>query len=265
MATGPRLLFLASPYQRGDDVAELQIRLAQLGFNPGRIDGIFGPMLEGALIDFQRNCALETCGALTRATLVDLLRLSAVVAGRHLVTEARDHAGFNEGANGPVVLCGAGELLGFVARALAGVVDLRVLDVASPEAYAAAANALDATVVLSFQSVPALNGVHLHYWASYRSHSHQGDRVAGEIATALARTATLPRVEVTGMALPILRETRMTTLARGARHPAHERPRIHRPGDGCGRWPTFPQARLKVRHHEQVFGPKTLGNRRFRH
>ena len=209
---GQRLLFLASPYQRGDDVAELQTRLAQLGFNPGRIDGIFGPMLEGALIDFQRNCALETCGALTRATLVDLLRLSAVVAGRHLVTEARDHAGFNEGANGPVVLCGAGELLGFVARALAGVVDLRVLDVASPEACAAAANALDATLVLSFQSVPALNGVHLHYWASYRSHSHQGDRVAGEIATALARTETLPRVEVTGMALPILRETRMTTL-----------------------------------------------------
>ena len=28
---------------RGDDVAELQVRLAQLGFNPGRIDGIFGP------------------------------------------------------------------------------------------------------------------------------------------------------------------------------------------------------------------------------
>ena len=32
------------PYLRGDDVAELQVRLAQFGFNPGRIDGIFGPL-----------------------------------------------------------------------------------------------------------------------------------------------------------------------------------------------------------------------------
>jgi len=36
---GQRLLYLVHPYLRGDDVAELQVRLAQLGFNPGRIDG----------------------------------------------------------------------------------------------------------------------------------------------------------------------------------------------------------------------------------
>jgi N-acetylmuramoyl-L-alanine amidase len=209
---GQRLLYLTSPNLRGDDVAELQTRLAQLGFNPGRIDGIFGPLLEGALADFQRNCGAEPSGTLTRATLVDLLRLSAVVAGRHLVTEARDQAGFDEDATGPVVLCGQGELLGFVARALTGALDVHVLETTTPEQSAAAANALGAGLVLSFQSVDQLNGVHLHYWASYRSHSHRGDRLAGEIATALARTGTLPRVEVTGMALPILRETRMTTL-----------------------------------------------------
>ena len=33
-----------------------------------------------------------------------------------------------------------------------------------------------------------------------------------EIQSALARSQQLPRVEVTGMALPILRETEMTTL-----------------------------------------------------
>src|ERR1035438_9999183 len=33
---GHRLLYLAHPTLRGDDVAELQVRLAQFGFNPGR-------------------------------------------------------------------------------------------------------------------------------------------------------------------------------------------------------------------------------------
>ena len=56
---GERLLFLSHPNLRGDDVAELQVRLAQLGFNPGRIDGIFGPLLDEALSDFQRNCGLD--------------------------------------------------------------------------------------------------------------------------------------------------------------------------------------------------------------
>jgi len=51
---------LPDPSQlRGDDVAELQVRLAQFGFNPGRIDGIFGVLTEEALNEFQRNCALE--------------------------------------------------------------------------------------------------------------------------------------------------------------------------------------------------------------
>jgi N-acetylmuramoyl-L-alanine amidase len=61
---GQRLLYDTRPALRGDDVAELQVRLAQLGFNPGRIDGIFGPLTAGALTEFQRNCALEA----TRAT-----------------------------------------------------------------------------------------------------------------------------------------------------------------------------------------------------
>jgi hypothetical protein len=57
-----------------------------------------------------------------------------------------------------------------------------------------------------------LNGLHLHYWASYRSHSRHGEQLASTLATRLSRSQQLPPVEVTGMALPILRETSMTTL-----------------------------------------------------
>ena len=209
---GQRLLYLTRPNLRGDDVADLQVRLAQLGFNPGRIDGIFGPILADALGDFQRNRALETDGVLSQATLQELLRLTATARSQSLVTEARDRAGFNTAATGPVVICGIGPLLNPLSDALARLRNVVVLEDQSPENIAAYANTNEAALVVSLQVLPDVNGVHLHYWASYRSHSRQGERLASAIASAFSRSIDLPRVEVTGMALPILRETRMTTL-----------------------------------------------------
>lgn len=69
---GARLLCLRSPMMRGDDVAELQLRLGALGFDAGRVDGIFGPMTQAAVGDFQRNAGLvsdEVCGPETTAAL----------------------------------------------------------------------------------------------------------------------------------------------------------------------------------------------------
>ena len=209
---GQRLLFLARPHQRGDDVADLQVRLAQLGFNPGRIDGIFGPLLEHALIDFQRNCALPDTGVLSLATLFELQRLSSVATSRSLVNEARDVAGFNDANLGPVIVTGQSALAQLVAASLEGSFNVRLLENDSPDRVAETANSLRATVVLSFEPFETRNSVHLHYWASYRSHSRQGEQLASAFAGEFSACEGLPRVEVTGMALPILRETRMTTL-----------------------------------------------------
>ena len=44
---GDRHLYLHAPMFRGDDVADLQLRLGSLGFDAGRIDGIFGPTQPG--------------------------------------------------------------------------------------------------------------------------------------------------------------------------------------------------------------------------
>jgi N-acetylmuramoyl-L-alanine amidase len=54
---GDRFLYRRSPMLRGDDVAELQQRLSALGFDTGRVDGIFGDQTSIALGDFQRNVA----------------------------------------------------------------------------------------------------------------------------------------------------------------------------------------------------------------
>ena len=46
---GDRFLYLVAPMLRGDDVAELQQRLSALGFDSGRVDGIFGDLTSAAL------------------------------------------------------------------------------------------------------------------------------------------------------------------------------------------------------------------------
>lgn len=222
---GYRLLYLTRPYMRGDDVVELQVHLAQLGFNPGRIDGIFGPLLDHALTDFQRNCALDATGVLNRSTLNELLRVTATFKDRSLVTEARDLAGFEPRATGPLIICGESPLRETLARKLRVSHQVVVLAVEAPEEVAAIANASQAALVISLQQLEGVTGVHLHYWAGYRSHSRQGERLASAIAAAFSRERDLPRVEVTGMALPILRETRMITLH--IEHDTHSEQEFH--------------------------------------
>ena len=55
---GDRLVYLTSPMLRGDDVADLQLRLGALGFDAGRVDGIFGSTTESAVHSFQQQIGL---------------------------------------------------------------------------------------------------------------------------------------------------------------------------------------------------------------
>ncbi|MFP3881548.1 MAG: peptidoglycan-binding protein [Actinomycetota bacterium] len=59
---GDRLIFMRRPMIRGEDVAELQSRLNSLGFDSGKVDGIFGPNTEAAVVDFQHNRHLAEDG-----------------------------------------------------------------------------------------------------------------------------------------------------------------------------------------------------------
>ncbi len=208
---GDRLLYLVKPYLRGDDVAELQVRLSQLGFDPGRVDGVFGPLLDRALSEFQRNCGLETNGTLTQRTLNELRRF-APVTDRTLVSEARDEAGFGHAQRGPIVVWGPSALTAAIAEMLPHADYDPSRREWSVEQVAAHANAVGAIGVVSLSEQTDWSGIHLHYWASYRSYSRRGEQLASTIANAVARDDVALRIEVTGMALPILRETQMTTL-----------------------------------------------------
>ena len=79
---GDRLLSYsaAKPFV-GDDVAELQQRLLEMGFDAGRCDGILGPRTEAALRDLQRNTGLTADGTCGPQTLKALHRLARTVVG----------------------------------------------------------------------------------------------------------------------------------------------------------------------------------------
>jgi N-acetylmuramoyl-L-alanine amidase len=81
---GDRLLYYSinHPFS-GDDVAALQHRLIDMGFDAGRCDGIFGPRTESALRDFQRNRGLAADGRCGPGTLSELDRLVRTVSGGH--------------------------------------------------------------------------------------------------------------------------------------------------------------------------------------
>lgn len=81
---GDRILsYVPARLIAGDDVAGLQQRLLDMGFDCGRVDGLFGAETEQALRDFQRNVGVipdGTCGPATFKALNQLAR--TVVGGR---------------------------------------------------------------------------------------------------------------------------------------------------------------------------------------
>lgn len=87
---GDRMLALMiSAPMTGDDVAMLQERLSELGYNPGRPGGVFDEQTERALTRFQREYGLVADGLCGPATLRSLKQLGRKVTGGrpHLMRE----------------------------------------------------------------------------------------------------------------------------------------------------------------------------------
>ncbi len=66
---------------RGDDVAALQSRLVEMGFDCGRVDGIYGSRTELAVKDFQKSVGVTVDGKCGPATIIALIRLTKIVSG----------------------------------------------------------------------------------------------------------------------------------------------------------------------------------------
>jgi N-acetylmuramoyl-L-alanine amidase len=79
---GDRSLYLqSSSLMHGDDVALLQSRLTDMGFDCGRIDGIYGLRTESAIKEFQRSVGTKVDGRCGPETIIGLIRLTKIVSG----------------------------------------------------------------------------------------------------------------------------------------------------------------------------------------
>jgi peptidoglycan hydrolase-like protein with peptidoglycan-binding domain len=68
-----RYLQITHPYTKGEDVEDVQQALAQQGFDPGPIDGYYGPLTEAAVRSFQQSKGLAVDGIVGPNTTKALL------------------------------------------------------------------------------------------------------------------------------------------------------------------------------------------------
>lgn len=221
---GDRQLVLTAPNMRGDDVAELQSRLARLGFDCGRVDGIFGPRTSRALLDFQSNCGIRADGVCGPKTVRAIMMVSSQSGNGPGVSAVRDReqlrAGLASVAQCRVVVGQFGGLSG-LARSLASELRQRgatvmLLDEPDAVAQAVVANHFSAHAYVGFEAKadPAATA----YFYQVPTYESAGGRALAElIVDQLSQTPVFsgaPGVHPTacGRRLPVLRETRMPAV-----------------------------------------------------
>ena len=217
---GDRLLYRRVPMLHGDDVAELQSRLSALGFDPGRVDGIFGDQTATALADFQHNIGIAGDGICGPRTLAQLSRLALRKGGDDLVSAVRERLRVHSTAGSlrdRVVV--VGEPGGFhtgaaaLARALAGVGAQPLMVTHHDESdQAHAANVASADCFVGLRLDSERKGVRTIYYRGYRYESEPSKHLAQLVSERVTRTLELLDEGTEGMALPVLRQTRMPAV-----------------------------------------------------
>lgn len=239
---GDRVLYLRGPHSRGDDVRDLQDRLATFGFDVGRTDGIFGPRTDAAVREFQRNYGIPADGVVAAQTVRALAGLPRI-AGDTPVASVRErealrrtttglaamrivldpgHGGEDDGFTGPsgtreATLCF--ELSRRVEAALAAAgaqVFLTRHESTGPteRERAALANALDADAYLALHlggGEPSARGAAAFYFGHERFASEAGMRLADLLLESVCSLGLID-ARTHAKTFPVLRETRMPAV-----------------------------------------------------
>lgn len=241
---GDRLLYLSvnHPFV-GDDVLTLQQRLADMGFNVGRCDGIFGRRTESGLRELQRNRMLAVDGACGPVTLRELQRLARTVVGGRPYELREDeqlrrqgpslsgktvaidpgHGGEDPGAIGgglqerDVVADIAAQLEGrlLAAGVTAYLTHGPATDPGELE-RAQAANGTDANLLISLhaavQASPAAQGAATYYFGTAGSASVVGERLAELVQREVVARTGLVDCRTHPKTWELLRRTRMPAV-----------------------------------------------------
>jgi N-acetylmuramoyl-L-alanine amidase len=205
---------------RGDDVAELQQRLGALGFDTGRVDGIFGRQTAEALAEFQRNAGLPADGIAGSTTVAELHRVQLRNRVPQLVSTVRDRERLRDA---PPTMVGRhlaiGESGGLATTAGAlrrklVAAGARMISLHHPDGSAQAheANAVGAEVYIGLRLDPGHAGCSTSFYSGYAYESPGGRRLGELIQSLVPAALGVPDEGVTGMSVPVLRETQMPAV-----------------------------------------------------
>ena len=215
---GDRLLYHRRPMLRGDDVAELQRRLNSLGFDAGKVDGIFGPLALRSLVDFQQNRGMAEDGIAGPRILAELHLVARATqkTGREAIREREWLRGLPHSVVGARVFLDpacrdpqeanqtwqvANQTALMLQQEGAIPILSRSSDTNLPERIRARrANRLGAALIVSFQ-LPYAEPSSVFFFASSMSRSEAGALLAAAIADRVG-------LEIEGRAHPMLKETR---------------------------------------------------------
>ncbi|KAA0918274.1 N-acetylmuramoyl-L-alanine amidase [Dietzia sp. ANT_WB102] len=242
------LSYIVSKPMAGDDIAQLQRRLGELGFYAGLVDGTFGPLTHGAVTDFQRDCALTADGVVGAETLDTLNRFSTLfkggdvaslvekerartsgpmLSGKRIVLDPGPSGSENpiriETANGTIT---DAELLWDLTSRLSERMNQAGVEVflSRPESMiptdperAEIANAFNADLVISLRldrhPNPVGNGVATFYFGnSLGAESMLGEALSGFIQREIVSRTTLRDCRTHGRSWSLLRMTRMPSV-----------------------------------------------------
>ena len=214
---GDRILYVRSPNLRGDDVAELQTVLNRIGFDCGRVDGIFGDDTAAALADFQRNVGAEANGICSPETVDVLTRMSSQSGsgpGVAIVRE-REALGDSTPARTARIVLGALDSANDVLRAtqhraheafpFSSAVEGDVL------AQAQAANRYGADAYVGFE-LSTDDQCTVYFYEVPTFHSVGGKALADRIAATINERIPELTARSAGVRHPVLRETRMPAV-----------------------------------------------------
>ena len=217
---GDRLLYLRQPMLRGDDVAALQRHLGALGFDAGRVDGIFGPDTKRALDEFQRNIGIVVDGVCGPGTLDMFERFGPRGAERQPVAAVRELELLRRAPRtlqGRRVVLGNGGGMDAVLSATERVLkeagaDVTVVQRPDQSEQAAEANAAGGHVFIGLRLEPGGDGCTSAHYAGHRYESAGGRRLAELVQSVVPKAVGVGDAGVRGMAIPLLKETRMPAV-----------------------------------------------------
>lgn len=264
---GDRTLFYSAGHlQSGDDVAALQRRLTDLGFDAGRVDGVFGPNTDHALRDFQRQIGVRTDGVCGPETMRAFGRLQRTVSGGapEAMRDEQALVSIRTGTADKVIVIDPGHGGNDPGRALPDVTEQAIIDdicsrlegrlsavgtqvllsrplgtnhlsPPSEADRAAFANRVGADLVISvhcdWEPSGAGAGAATYYYGSPRTHSIMGQRFAEQLQSRVIAGTQFADCHTHAKTWDLLRLTRMTAVRLEAGYLSNEpdRARLEQP------------------------------------